>query len=63
VILDVAGEFGIPLDRLAEWRLRLPVRPFVAIGGHRFEMAHEPRQVFKVAPEAVKLIGRLIDRQ
>ena len=42
--------------------LRLPVRAPLVEHLHRLEVAHEPRQVLEVAPEAVELLGGPVDR-
>src|SRR5215207_1452028 len=60
LVRAVFGDFGVPLDAAAR-RLRDPVRAPLARHRHRFEVAHEARQILEVAPVLVDLFGRGVD--
>src|SRR5687767_13491 len=62
LVLDLIVNDGIPFDFRAGWGLRDPTGAGLVDDGDRVQMIHEPRQVLEIAPEAVDLLYRPIDR-
>ena len=57
----VGDDLGVPGDRAAGRRPRLPARVRRVDDADRLQVGHEPRQVLEVAPERVALLGRAVD--
>src|SRR5919202_3931144 len=62
LIRPIFGNLSIPRDRRTCRRFRNPVRAIVTLHLNRLEVVHETREVLEVAPEAIELIGRLVNR-
>src|SRR5690606_24596968 len=62
LVFLILGDFGVPFDLDSGRSFRHPMRPALIDGADFFQVAHYPGKVFEVAPEAVNVFDRTIDR-
>src|SRR5690242_17528140 len=58
----IVDDLGVPLDGRAGRARRGPVAALLVQHLHGLHVLHEARQVVQVAPEAIQLLRRLVDR-
>src|ERR1044072_5181216 len=60
-VLFLEHDLRVPSDSLPPWPDLPPMRAPSVHLVHRFQAAHEARQIFQLAPEAVNFLGGTID--